>query len=575
MESKKKSQANPGDEKPTKTILLRRAKRAGSSPGIYLMKDEKGGVLYVGKAKNLRNRLSTYFKPAAPPSTRIQMLISFIHSFEVILTETESEALILENTLIKKYKPKFNIRLKDDKTYPYIKVNLGADFPRLEWTRKVRASEGRFFGPFPSAWEAKQVLRLLNETFQLRDCSENIFRYRSRPCLLFQIEKCSAPCVGKISKSEYSNVVSEVISVLEGKRDRWIQELTQGMNEASGREEFERAAFYRDQIQNLELVQQTQGVVEPGSNRNRDIVAFARKGILAHGTFLLIRGGKLIGVRHYQLQNLDQEVSDSEILINLISQHYFNFQENEKWHVPEELLLDLLPEDYEGVEKTISIAFKKSENKEDDRLIQVAKANAQHALKNSEKRQQGHGIKAVEEVANKLHLQNIPYRMECYDISDFQGEDAVASRVVFIEGAPDKNLYRRYKIKSVEGSNDFAMMKEVLGRRFLNKQEVLPELVIVDGGKGQLSQAVAIMEELNVQGVEVCGLAKAKTKNDFQSKEVVSSLERIFIPNRKNPVSLLPHSLAYQLLVHIRDEAHRFALNYHRHLRKKRIIKPD
>ena len=350
------------------------------------------------------------------------------------------------------------------------------------------------------------------------------------------------------------------------------------MKDSAEKEDFETAAFYRDQIRNLQLVGQTQGVVQAGSEIDRDSVFLARRNQLAHGVFVLVRAGKLVGVKHYELQNFDESMDEDEAYLNLLSQHYLNQNEMESkpghspTSPPVEVLLPQIPKAYEALEKTISITFKEPEDKEDERLIEVAKSNAFHALERLEKRAQGHGMKAVEEVAKKLHLARLPQRIECYDISNFQGEDSVASRVVFIEGAPDKNLYRRYKIKSVSGQNDFAMMKEVLGRRFSNQKEELPDLVVVDGGKGQLSQATAILEELNVQGVEVCGLAKARTERAFQEKEVEASMERIFIPNRKNPIQLLPHSRAYRLLVHIRDEAHRFAVSYHRHVRKKRLM---
>ncbi len=557
--------------------LLEQARDTNISSGVYLMKDQSGAILYVGKAKNLKSRLLTYFQSATHEVPRIEMLVNRIDHFEVILTETEAEALILEATLIKKYKPKFNVRLKDDKAYPYIKIQMNDPFPRLEWTRRVLQDGARYFGPFPSAWSARQVMRLLIETFRLRDCSDNTFAHRSRPCILYQMGKCSGGCVGHIDAKHYRESIEEVIRVLEGKSDQLIHSLQKGMRDAADSEEFETAALYRDQIRNLELVTQTQGVIEAGSQRNRDVVGIARREMQAHATLLRIRNGKLTSVQHFHLQNTDSSLALSEILFDFLSQYYLELKASAERvlpneGLPHEVLLSEAPMDSDLLENTIGVGVRVAESGVDEQLLNVAHANAEYALEQGFKRSAGHGFQALEDVQKKLHLPKIPNRIECYDISNIQGQDSVASRVVFVEGAPDKNLYRRYKIRSVEGANDFAMMKEVLGRRFANSQEDLPDLVVVDGGKGQLSQAVAILDELSIQGVGVVGLAKARVESDFKAKEVKSSFERIFIPNRKNPVPLQPHTDAYKLLTHVRDEAHRFAINYHRLLRSKRSL---
>ncbi len=565
--------------------LLDEAKNSPTEPGVYLIRDPAGVILYIGKAKNLKNRLTSYFIRAPHETPRTEMMVGRADRFEVILTETESEALILECTLIKKHKPKFNVRLKDDKTYPYLKIQVEAAFPRIEWTRKVRRDEARYFGPFPSAWSARQIKELLNETFQLRDCSDNTFRHRSRPCILYQMGKCTAPCVGYIHEEDYRATLRDVVQVLEGKSDRLENELQRRMEAAATEERYEEAAYYRDQIAHLKVVTAVQAVDEAGSHRNRDVIALGRKGADAQAVVLRVRGGRMVSVKHVHLQNSDESQLESEVLMEFISQFYLSLQtgsqkeeqENEgggtaNESFPNEVLLAELPKDAELLEKTLGLGLRVPETELDQQLINVAKTNVRHSLEQAQKAGGGHGIAALEEIQNKLHLQKLPSRVECYDISNIQGEDAVASRVVFIDGAPDKNLYRRYKIKTVIGSNDFAMMKEVLGRRFSNAEEALPDLVVVDGGKGQLSQAVAILEELSVQGVGVVGLAKSRTESDFKSSEVTSSFERIFIPGRKNPVNLLPHTKAYRLLTHIRDEAHRFAIQYHRHLRDKRIL---
>jgi excinuclease ABC subunit C len=346
------------------------------------------------------------------------------------------------------------------------------------------------------------------------------------------------------------------------------------MEDAAEHEEYEKAAEYRDQIRNLEIVTATQSAVEAGSSRDRDVIAVARQDVDGHATLLQVRGGKMVAVRHYHLQNLDPALSEAQVLFDFVSQYYVQSQAADE-AMPHEALLAVAPDDVDLLERALNVGIRVPDGQVDEQLMNVARANAQYALEQSRKKEQGHGIKALEEVQEKLDLPRLPHRIECYDISNFQGEDAVASRVVFMDGAPDKNLYRRYKIRTVEGSNDFAMMREVLDRRFSKDEEALPDLVVVDGGKGQLSQAVAILDELAVQGVAVVGLAKARTERDFQSSEVKSSDERIFIPGRKNPVALRPHQDAYKLLVHVRDEAHRFAVSYHRHVRSKRSLRSD
>lgn len=561
--------------------LLEQARQAKTSPGVYLMKESSGQVLYVGKAKNLKNRLVTYFQSPVHDIPRIEMLVSRVNHFDLILTETEAEALILESTLIKKYKPKFNVRLKDDKAYPYLKIQIQEEFPRLEWTRRVVQDGARYFGPFPSSWIAREVMQLLTQTFKLRDCSDNTFSHRSRPCILFQMGKCSAPCVKLIEPQSYQDAIESVIQVLDGKSEALLNGLKTEMAQAAEHEEFEAAARFRDQIQNLELITQTQGVLEAGSVRSRDVMGISQKDSDAHGTLLRIRGGKLISVQHYHLQNGDASVSLPELLFDFISQYYLelkaslNSGEGSTVTMPSELLVPEVPQDLELLERVIELKILLPETSVDQQLIQVARVNAEYALEQNSKRQSGHSVQALEEIQEKLHLLHLPKRIECYDISNTQGDEAVASRVVFIEGAPDKNLYRRYKIKTIQGANDFAMMREVLQRRFSKKEEDLPDLIVVDGGKGQLSQAVAILDECCVQGVGVVGLAKARVEKDFKGKEVKSSSERIFIPNRKNPVHLDPHTESYKLLTHIRDEAHRFAITYHRLLRSKKSLKTE
>ena len=595
------NQDPPNPISPMRVKNLDAARAAPTDPGVYLMRDAAGTILYIGKAKNLKNRLLTYFQGAmagnAHEIPRIELMVSRVEKFDVILTETESEALILECTLIKKHKPKFNIRLKDDKAYPYLRIQLADDFPRIEWTRRVRRDGARYFGPFPSGYSAKSIMRLLIEMFKLRDCSDNTFRHRSRPCILYQMQKCTAPCVGLISKENYRESIESTVRILEGKSDQLQVELERGMREAAVNEEYEDAAYYRDSLENLGVVTATQSVDDAGAERNRDVIAIERDAGAGHAVVLQIRGGKMVAVRHLNLQNSEDAMTDSEVLFEFLAQYYIRLgleikaaeaaAEADDTALPpamvfhaREALIAYAPDDPDLLERTLGVKIRVPETDLEKQLVNVAKTNARHALEQVKKGEKGHGLAALEEIQERLHLAKLPTRIECYDNSNIQGEDAVGSRVVFIDGAPNKSLYRRYKIRTVEGANDFATMREVLGRRFSGSArgehgeiEDLPDLVVVDGGKGQLSQAVAILEELSVQGVAVVGLAKARTESDFRAKEVESSLERIFIPGRKNPVPLLPHTRAYKLLTHVRDEAHRFAISYHRLLRDKRSLK--
>ena len=565
------------EKRPSKrTELLEKAKSLATSPGVYLMKHSGGQVLYVGKAKSLRSRVSSYFQPIAHEHPRTEMMLQLVESFEIIHTETENEALVLECTLIKRFKPKYNVRLKDDKHYPYIKVPLDVDYPRLLWTRKVESDQARYFGPFPSSFAARTALRLLTESFRLRDCSDNTFAHRSRPCILYQMDQCSGPCVKKISVEDYQEYLKSVISILEGKGDAFVEDLKRRMADAAEEERFEDAARIRDQIQSVQIVSQTQSVLDADSRVDVDVFAVEKNESQAHGVVLQVRGGKMISVKHYDVQNFDGSIPDSEILEELLAQHFILMTTESDVGRAKEVLMKVAPSEPMLLENALGIKIRVPETDQQKQIVGVAHTNARYALEKAKKESAGHGLGALEEVQGSLGLDRLPRRIECFDISNTQGEESVASRVVFVDGFPDKNLYRRYKIKTVIGANDFASMKEVFDRRFskmgLQTGDEKPDLVVVDGGKGQLSQAKAIFDELQIQGVDLVGLAKARTESDFKAKEVESSMERIFIPNRVNPIPLYPHTRAYKLLTHIRDEAHRFAITYHRSLRHKRSM---
>jgi excinuclease ABC subunit C len=559
-----------------KTALLEQAKALATTAGVYLMKGSSGQILYVGKAKSLRARVSSYFQPVVHEHPRTEMMLSEVVEFEVIHTGTENEALVLECTLIKRYKPRFNIRLKDDKHYPYLSVPQEEDFPRIEWTRRVNQENARYFGPFPSSFAARIVMRLLTEAFQLRDCDDNTFSHRSRACILHQMGKCSAPCVGKVDREEYRAQLGRAVAVLEGKSKGFTRELKKEMKRAAEEERYEDAARLRDQIQAVEIVSQTQSVVDADQRLDQDVFAFAQKEGIAHGVVLQVRGGKLLSVKHYDVQNFDGTQTREQILYDFLAQHVLLMDEGNELVHAKEFLMRELPLDAGLLERTLSIRIVQPESAVQKQLVTVAETNARFAVENAKRDSAGHGVAALEEIQEKLGLRKLPRRIECYDVSNTQGEESVASRVVFMDGAPEKTLYRRYKIKTVKGSDDFASMREIFDRRFSKMDQdpgnERPDLVVVDGGKGQLAQAKAIFDELGIEGVDLVGLAKARTESDFQSREVKSSNERIFIPNRVNPIPLYPHTQAYKLLTHIRDEAHRFAITFHRNLRDKRSM---
>jgi len=566
-----------------RTELLEKAKNLATTSGIYLMRASasssqgKHQILYVGKAKNLRARVTSYFQPITHEHPRTELMLQNVEDFEVIHTETENEALVLECTFIKRHKPKFNVMLKDDKHYPYLMISTKDEFPRIEWTRKIVNKQSRYFGPFPSGFAARTVMKLLTETLRLRDCSDNTFSHRSRACILYQMDLCSAPCVGKISKEDYHGLIDEAIAVLQGKSNKIVKQLKLDMKLAAEEERFEDAARIRDEIQSVEIVSQTQSVFDPDKRADIDVFAFEKNEAIAHGVVLQVRGGRLIVVKHYALHNFDSTLEDEAIAYDLLTQHVLLMEEKSEVAHAKDVLLKTLPLDHELLESALKIKIKTPKSDLQKQLVNVAHTNAKFALEGAKKEHTGHGVTALEEVQTKLGLDKLPRRIECYDISNFQGDESVASRVVFIDGAPDKNLYRKYKIKTVIGPNDFASMREIFDRRFskmdMETGNEKPDLVVVDGGKGQLSQAKAIFDELGIQGVDLVGLAKARTEQNFQAPEVESSQERIFIPNRVNPIPLYPNSRAYKLLTHIRDEAHRFAITFHRARRDKKSMK--
>lgn len=556
--------------------LKESVKELPKSPGVYLMKSRVEKIIYVGKAKDLRSRVRSYFGSSKNLSPKTILLVGQIHSFDYILTSSEVEAFLLEASLIKKHRPRYNIRLKDDKSYPYIRMSLKDNFPRLYIARKVKKDSSMYFGPYTSGWAVHETMRFLNKTYMIRDCKDSFFKTRKRPCMTHQIGRCSAPCVDLISKKEYSKDIQSAVDFLEGKDKKVIRDLTKEMKSLAKEERFEAAARVRDNIQSITSVLEKQSVVNANSMIHQDIISYFgdERGTLIET--LHVRAGKVIGSRPHFIGSLNTRSESEDVrdwLVSFINQYYL---EN---IIPDELLLPVdLGKDLQLLlqkvleqrsERPVSVRF--STDSIDRKLMQMADENAkshfQRQVAKSEEKKRG-----LEMIQKKLHLKELPFRIECFDVSTFQGKETVASQVVFEEGVPLTSDYRRYKIKTVEGTDDFASMKEVLQRRFEHHEYEDPNLIVVDGGKGQLNVAVEILKEIDRQDVPIVGLAKARTQRGFEEQEVTTSQERFFLPGRQNPVVFASGSQAYQILVGIRDEAHRFAITYHRKLREGSTI---
>jgi excinuclease ABC subunit C len=487
-------------------------------------------------------------------------------------TKTEVEAYLLEASLIKKHRPRYNIRLKDDKAYPYIRASLEHDFPRFYLARRVAADGAMYFGPYTSGLSVRETIRFLNKTWKIRDCTDGFFKTRQRPCISHQIGQCTAPCVKFIGKEEYRVDVDSALQFLKGRDGKFMKDLNQRMKTAASEEKFEQAARLRDSIQAIERIFERQTVVNMHKDFDQDVVAFVgdERGTMIET--LHIRGGRVIGSRPHFINRFNcnsPEEDPKEWLTSFLTQYY---SEN---IIPDEIILQVdLGND---IIKLMQAVFIERQNKkakvhaatgsEGKKLLDLTLTNAESHFKDAVTKADRQA-KGLEQIQEKFGLKNLPRRMECYDISNFQGGANVASQVVFEDGLPRKDDYKRYKIKTVEGANDFASMKEVLTRRFKHTEWEDPDLIVVDGGKGQLGMAVEALKEIGRSDLCVVGMAKARTLGEFHDSEVTASQERFFLPGRSNPVNFPQNSEAYHILVGIRDEAHRFAITYHRKLRE-------
>jgi len=545
-------------------------------PGAYLMKNIRNKVIYVGKAKNLRARVRSYFNKSSDQSVKTSYLVRQINHIDYILTNTEVEAFLLEASLIKKYRPRYNIRLKDDKAYPYIKLARVHRYPRFYLSRKVESDGSLYFGPYTRGMVVRETIRFLNQTFRIRDCSDTFLKSRQRPCMTYQIGRCTAPCVSLISEKNYVANVESALEYLRGEDKKVVKDLTRQMNQAASEERFEAAAKFRDSLRAMEAIWERQNVVSAKQDRDVDVIAFYgdNRGTLIET--LHVRRGRVIGNRFQFFPKLDvtrKGEDPREWMTSFLNQYY---AENV---IPDEILL---PVDLgRDILKLLSDVFWKRQ-KQRTMIIHALDQGGRELMDMAEKNAQNHfqdqvtkrenTLNALEDIQKKLQLPELPRRIECFDISNFQGSQTVASQVVFEEGLPRQEDYRKYKIKSVEGPNDFASMKEVLSRRLDHTEYEDPQLLIVDGGKGQLKIAIEVLKELGRSEIPVVAIAKARTQDEFYDSEIRKSQERFFLPGRQNPVIFQKGSEPLNLLVHLRDEAHRVAITFHRQLREKNLL---
>ncbi|HSK94409.1 MAG TPA: excinuclease ABC subunit UvrC [Candidatus Angelobacter sp.] len=580
-------------------------RRLPTRPGVYLMKSAGGRVLYVGKADSLRSRVRSYFGARGPEDARIGRMVAEVADVEYIVTDTVSEAYLLESNLIKQHRPRFNIRLRDDKSYPFVKITLGEDFPRIVRTRKLARDGSRYFGPYASASSVDETLKLLRKIFPFRTCNLDIpegKRVLERPCLLYYINRCQGPCIQAVPKDDYRATIGQIVDFLDGKQEPIAADLRHEMQGHSEALRFEQAAATRDKLRAVERTMEQQKMTA-FSRAEHDVIGFARAEDEACVVVMQVRNGKLIGREHFVVEGA-RDVAAGEVLGSFLQQYYASTDA-----VPRALLTPHMPAeaddlagylaDRRGVRVTIGVP----ERGEKRRLVALATRNAEEALERERTEWMADAARrdeALTELAEALELTRVPERIECYDMSNIQGTAAVGSMVVFIDGKPEPKEYRRFRIRSGDTPDDFRMMGEVLRRRFSRVAKLraetgalslaavgadeapetadepddetprgragdaawaVPDLVIVDGGKGQLSTAVGVLDELSITDVPLAGLAKR--------------FEELFVPGRAAPVVLPRRSQALYLVQRIRDEAHRFAITYHRDVRGKKALRSE
>lgn len=539
-------------------------KQLPAQPGVYLMKDKNGQVIYVGKAISLKNRVRQYFQSSKNHSSKVVSMVKHIKSFEYIITDSELEALILECNLIKQYRPKYNVLLRDDKTYPYIKVTTNEDFPRVLKVRRVSKDKAKYFGPYTNTSAVNDTLEIIRNTYPIRTCNIDIDRAiknNMRPCLNMHIKKCVGPCTGNVNKDEYNKMVEEIILFLSGKEEKLIELLKEKMNKCAIDFKFEDAAMYRDKIRSLEEMMQKQKIDATTSDLNQDIIAMARAHDEACVQVFFIRNGKIVGREHFILEGV-MESSRASILGSFVKQFYM-----EQEYIPKELIIEdeiedsFVLEEWLSAKKGQKVTIRVPQKGEKKSLVEMVRKNAVEYLEkfsDLNKRKYEKSIGALDELKEILNLEESPKRIESFDISNIQGVDSIGSMVVFTDGKKDKKEYRRYKIKTVIGPNDYDSMAEIVERRL--KYGNFPDLILLDGGKGQVS---AVKKVLQANGVEIplWGMYK---DDKHRTKGLISQEKEIELDKTSN---------LYRFVASIQEEVHNYAITYHRSLRNKSLTK--
>jgi len=548
-----------------KAQLEEQLKALPANPGVYLFKDEQGNIIYVGKAANLNNRVRSYFGTSSSLSSKIQQLVSKIDDLEFMLTDSEQEALILECNLIKKYHPRYNVRLKDDKTFPYLKINVNEEWPGVYITRRIKNDGARYFGPFASAGSVRKTLRLIKKIFPFRSCTKHINGSDNRPCLNYYIHRCLGPCIGAVTKPEYQEVINQVILFLEGKQELVLHELNNRMTAAAQQLQFEKASLLRDQIQAIKRIIEGQKIAITLKGE-QDAIALAQNGGQAYVEIFFIRNNKLIGHDHFTMEGIHDE-KPGQIMTNFVKQYYASAS-----YIPPVILIQYPVDEMSVLTKWLkerrrgNIKLQVPQRGVKKRLINIVAENANKGLLLVKAKQANLEIitSGLQELKDTLCLPKIPLRIEGYDISDIQGALAVGSMIALEKGLPKPSHYRRFRVKMVAGINDYAMIQEILRRRF--KRAIasetgwanMPDLILIDGGKGHLNAALEVRQELRLDSIPMVSLAKEN--------------EEAFIPGKPEPVDIPKDSPALHILQRARDEAHRFAISYHRRLRYKESV---
>ncbi len=542
------------------------------NPGVYLFKDKKGTILYVGKAGNIKHRVNSYFQKREGIDVKTLAMLGKVTDIDTIVTDTEKEAFILENNLIKANHPRYNVKLRDDKNYPCLKLSLEDDFPTLTIVRRIKKDGSLYFGPYPSATSLRETLRLIRRLFPIRTCLDTKFSNRLRPCINYEMDRCSGPCCGKIDRDQYREIVHQVRLFLEGKNKDLVESLKKKMGEESEQLHFEKAAKIRDQIEYIEHVIEKQKIVS-SDFVDQDVIGFHRQNqtFVVHPLF--IRGGKLLGGRGFTFPSTG--LPEGEVLSSFLHQYY-----REGKFIPEQILIpkaipeqDLVEQWLTGLKgKRVRIFVPIKGDKK--HLLKMACENAEQFLLAKDELDQDRE-KLLETLREKLHLKKVPRKIEAFDISNLQGENAVGSMVFFDGGRPDKERYRHFKIKTIEGADDYAMMYEVLLRRYQKgvEEDDLPDMVLLDGGKGQLNVAQEVFKELKVKDIDLVSLAKERPLEEHRLSRFKKTEEKIFHPQFKEPIILGRRSALLHFLDRIRDEAHRFAITFHKKVRSRETIK--